>query len=262
MKGLLLVIGLIVAIPVAIVMLIISIRFEVPEWITEIVFYILIGTPVAGLLAIKCKARSERLRVLAEKHAWEFSENDSLVPESSRSHFASFNYGRSSIRNTMRTSLKVNDQSLDTVLGDCEYTSSRRGFKRDYRKSFVLVSFPYQFMERATIRPENVLDRIADKFGFDDIDFESKQFSDAFHVTGSDKRLMYEIMSPRMMEFLLKDHPSARAVTIEIAYSRLCITTEKQRWKPEEFPQALRWARELLEHWPARLFAPRRKSRQ
>lgn len=262
MKGLLLVIGLILAIPLAIVLLIVSIKFDVPNWISEIVFYILIGTPLAGLLAIKCKARSERLRLLAEKHGWEFNKNDSLLPESSRSHFSTFDHGRCLILNTMRTSLKVNGQSLETVLGDCEYTSRRRGINLDFQRSFILISFPYQFIERALIRPENVLDRIAGGFGFDDIDFESKQFSDAFYVAGSDKRLIYEILSPRMMDFLLKDHPSGRAVTIEIAYSRLCITTEKQRWKPEEFPVALRWARELLEHWPARLFAPRGKSWQ
>lgn len=262
MKGLLLVIGLIVAIPLVIVILIISIKFEVPEWITEIIVYILIGIPLGALLAIKCKARSERLRLVAEKHGWEFNENDSFIPGSSRSHFSTFNHGRCSIRNTMRTSLKVNGQSLDTVLGDCEYTSSRRGINLDYRKSFILVSFPYQFMERAMIRPEKVLDRIAGGFGFDDIDFESKQFSDAFYVAGSDKRLIYEIVSPRMMDFLLKSHPSGRFVTIEIAYSRLCITTENRRWKPEEFPRALRWARELLVHWPGRLFAPRGKSGQ
>ncbi len=262
MKGLLLVIALLFAIPLAMVTTFVGMHFDLPEWITENIVYILIGTPLAGLLAIKCRARSERLRLIAEKHNWEFSKTASLLRGLAPSHFSVFNHSRSSLRNTMRTVLKIGDLSLETVLGDCEYTSGRSGIKRHYRKSFVVVSLPCQFMERAMIRPEKMLDKIARGFGFDDIDFESKEFSDAFYVTGSDKRLLYEIVSPRMMKFLLKGHPSGRAVTVEIAYSRLCIATANGKWKPGEFPIALQWAGALLEQFPERLLSPQGKAKQ
>jgi hypothetical protein len=55
------------------------------------------------------------------------------------------------------------------------------------------------------IRPENFFDKIAAAFGFEDIDFESAEFSRKFYVQSSDKKFAYAIIHPRMMEFLLQN---------------------------------------------------------
>jgi hypothetical protein len=54
------------------------------------------------------------------------------------------------------------------------------------------------------IRPENFLDKIAAALGFDDIDFESAEFSRQFYVKSSDKKFAYDVIHPRMMEFLME----------------------------------------------------------
>jgi hypothetical protein len=54
------------------------------------------------------------------------------------------------------------------------------------------------------IRPENFLDKIAAAIGFDDIDFESAEFSRLFFVKSSDKKFAYDVIHPRMMEFLME----------------------------------------------------------
>jgi len=54
------------------------------------------------------------------------------------------------------------------------------------------------------IYPENFLDRIGQALGFDDIDFESVEFSRAFTVRGADKKFAYDVCHTRMMAYLLE----------------------------------------------------------
>lgn len=53
------------------------------------------------------------------------------------------------------------------------------------------------------IRSENIFDKIGSVFGFDDIDFESAQFSREFHVSSPDRRWAYDVLHARAMEYLL-----------------------------------------------------------
>lgn len=55
------------------------------------------------------------------------------------------------------------------------------------------------------VYPETLLSRIGQALGFDDIDFESIEFSKAFTVRSKDKRFAYDILNPRIMELLLED---------------------------------------------------------
>lgn len=56
------------------------------------------------------------------------------------------------------------------------------------------------------IGPESVLSKIAQAFGYDDIDFESHEFSRRFCVRSTDRKFAYDVCNTQMMEFLL-DHP-------------------------------------------------------
>ncbi|NJN14634.1 MAG: DUF3137 domain-containing protein, partial [Planctomycetes bacterium] len=53
------------------------------------------------------------------------------------------------------------------------------------------------------LRPEHLFDKLKAAFGFDDIDFESAEFSRRFHVSGEDRKLAYDVFHPRMIEYLL-----------------------------------------------------------
>lgn len=53
------------------------------------------------------------------------------------------------------------------------------------------------------ISPESVFSKIAQAFGYDDIDFESVEFSKKFCVRSKDKRFAYDFCDARMIEFLL-----------------------------------------------------------
>jgi hypothetical protein len=53
------------------------------------------------------------------------------------------------------------------------------------------------------IRGESFFDRIGAFIGFRDIEFESAEFNDRFHVSSADERFAYSVVHPSMMEFLM-----------------------------------------------------------
>lgn len=54
------------------------------------------------------------------------------------------------------------------------------------------------------IRSENLFDKLADFVGFNDIDFESAEFSKKFYVKSPDKKWAYDVLHQATMEFMLQ----------------------------------------------------------
>jgi len=68
--------------------------------------------------------------------------------------------------------------------------------------SFFVLLLPRGFPE-LRIMHEGFLSKIAQAFGYDDIDFESAEFSKAFCARSKDKRFAYDFCHGQMMEYLL-----------------------------------------------------------
>jgi hypothetical protein len=68
--------------------------------------------------------------------------------------------------------------------------------------SVYLLCLPKSFPE-LTITHEGFFSKIAQAFGYDDIDFESHEFSKRFCVRSSDKKFAYDICNAKMIEYLL-----------------------------------------------------------
>jgi len=77
--------------------------------------------------------------------------------------------------------------------------------KRHHYTAVFTTPLPKSFPE-LTIRPEGVFSKIAQAFGYADIDFESAEFSRRYCVRSRDKKFAYDICHPLAMEFLLKHH--------------------------------------------------------
>lgn len=77
--------------------------------------------------------------------------------------------------------------------------------------SFFLLHLPGQFPE-LTITKEGWGSKLAQWAGYDDIDFESAEFSGKFCVRSSDKKFAYDICNAQMITYLI-EHPD---LTIEI----------------------------------------------
>jgi hypothetical protein len=70
--------------------------------------------------------------------------------------------------------------------------------------SYFALLLPVEFPE-LRVYPENFLSRIGQALGFDDIDFESVEFSRAFTVRSKDKKFAYDVCNARMMELMLQN---------------------------------------------------------
>ncbi len=123
-----------------------------------------------------------------------------------------------------------------------------------YRFSYLIVHLPWHGLPDLLIRRENFLDRIAGAFGFDDIDFESAEFSRKYCVKSPNKRYAYAVIHQRMMEFLLAYEVPA----VDIEYGRLCISDGSKRWEPQEFEAYMAWVKKFLEQWPEHVLAQAR----
>ena len=81
----------------------------------------------------------------------------------------------------------------------------------DHWFSFFILTLPAVFPD-LTIRRENLFTKIAEVFGYQDIKFESAEFSKTFCVRSPDKKFAYDVCNAKMMEYLLAN----RDLSIEI----------------------------------------------
>jgi hypothetical protein len=80
-------------------------------------------------------------------------------------------------------------------------TRTERYEQTHWRRYLIVelgVQFPHLFL-----RAEGMLDRLAGFIGFDDIDFESEEFSKRYFCKSDDRQFAYAIIHPQMMEWLL-----------------------------------------------------------
>src|SRR5688572_8857625 len=217
-------------------------------------------------------ARREALAALAMELGWMFdhdpvsrgSENllstllGQLAAGMSDGHYRSFEmFQRGRDRrayNTMQGTLLLpasgeSRRQCSAVAGDYRYTTGSGKNKRRVEFSYLLLELPAGPVPETIIRPEGVFDQLAGFVGFDDIDFESAEFSDAFHVKGTDKRFAYDLCDARMMEFLLATRP----IMFEIDRFHLCMSNGRGRWSPEEFKARIVWVGAFLDRWPRHL---------
>ena len=78
--------------------------------------------------------------------------------------------------------------------------------------SFFILTLPAMAFPELTIRREGFFTKIAEVFGYQDINFESAEFSNAFNVRSPDKKFAYDVCNARMIEYLLAN----RDLSVEI----------------------------------------------
>lgn len=151
--------------------------------------------------------------------------------------------------NTMEGRLEIAGFSHAAILGEYKYTISTGKSSHTYRFSFILLRPSWIRLPDLEIRKEHIGDKLSAAFGFDDIDFESEEFSRKFMVKSADKRFAYAVCHPRMMEFLLAKPDLA----VEICDGECLLMESVRVWSPTEYRSNLAWARSFFELWPGHL---------
>ena len=93
-------------------------------------------------------------------------------------------------------------------LFDYHYETKSRDSKgrtktNHYYFSVFALTLPQEFPE-LIIEPEGFFAKIAQALGFDDIDFESVEFSKRYKVKSPDKKFAYDVCNAQMIDYLLR----------------------------------------------------------
>jgi hypothetical protein len=220
----------------------------------EIVFFIIVAALIIAAAFYSHQqqaARRTALAQLATDRGWQFDADNDSSHDSRYSHFSVFNQGHSRYAyNTMRGAVTIGDVAWRLQTGDYHYATTSSNGKstttHHHRLSYLILDTPYLGAPDLFIRSEGFLDALAGFMGFDDIDFESAEFSDRFIVKSSDKRFAYDVLHPRMMEFML----AGDVPTIDFRRGQCCLTHGRKCWSPAEFSEVLAWARDFFAQWP------------
>lgn len=217
----------------------------------------IIAVVVAVGVYLAWKAEQQRrldLLALAREFDLSFDESHDASHDDRFARFALFRKGRARVAcNTLRGEVELAGHAVRVRMGDFQYKVDRGSGKNrrteTIRLSYLIARNPFGTCPETIVRREGFFDRVAGVLGFDDIDFESIEFSKAFHVSSDDKRFAYDLVDPRMMEFLLASAPPA----LELDGGLVCLSTGKGRWEPAEFRSRLMWFGSFLERWPRHL---------
>lgn len=226
----------------------------VSPWLIALV--VLVVAAIAYVAAMHEKKRRAALTALAAELGLSFDPSADASHDDEYAHFDVFRQGHSRVAsNTLTGTVTVDDRPYRVKMGDFRYKvthhTSKGSSTSTHRFSYLILHLPFASVPKLLIRREGILDKIAGALGFDDIDFESEEFSRKFLVKSPDKRFAYDVIHPRMMAFLLETKPPS----IDIEQEQCCIMDGKRRWEPKEFRARLRWTQSFFDHWPEHLVA-------
>ena len=219
--------------------------------------FVLVALAGIALLAwYQWKVEQQRradLAALAASLGWSFDPAEDPDHDDRFAQFEVFRRGHGRrAYNTLRGHLDVQGRRFGVQAGDFTYkVTSGSGKNRStttYRISYLIVGLPWD-PPALLIRPENVLDRLAGFLGFEDIDFESEEFSRRFHVTCKDRKFAYDLVHPGMMELLLGAQPPV----IDVEAGHACFCDDRGRWDPVRFRARIDFAVAFLARWPRHL---------
>ena len=185
--------------------------------------------------------RRKKLRAWASAHGLRFDPGPDASFERRHPEFGCLRRGHSRRGSNIAQGTR-HGRSIEVF--DYRYVTGHGKNRNVHRFSGVIVSSSIA-LRPLQIRAENVFDRVAEFFGAEDIDFESAEFSRAFHVRASDKRWAYDVLHQRTIEFLL----SMPRFSIQLG-EREMIVWRGRRFAPETFETALTVARGILERLP------------
>ena len=182
--------------------------------------------------------RRRKLRTLARSMGMNFNPSKNHGFDDRYSNFKCLRQG-----NSYRYACNVMEgrwEDRPILLFDYHYKEGDR--KYEFSAVIITSSVP---LKPLCIRRESLFDKLVEFAGFDDINFESAQFSRKFYVKSPDKRWAYDVIHPRMMEYLL----NAPDFGIQFGYKHV-IAWQRLRFKPATFKAAADMVSGILDRLP------------
>jgi len=205
-----------------------------------VVMFVVVAAVAVFAFYAAAKRRKE-LAAWAHGHGLSFDRSKRYYVDD---RFAEFKCLRKGHSRYAYNTMKGNWGETPIVAFDYHYAIGSGKNRSDHNFSAAIVDSPIP-LKGLFIRPEGFFDKVTEFFGFDDIDFESAEFSRKFYVTSPDKRWAYDVIHQQMMEYLM----SVQNFCIQFGPTRV-IAWRSRRFKPADFEAAIAVVRGMLERLP------------
>jgi len=213
-----------------------------------IVVICIIGAIIWGLYA--GKKRRDEMTLLAERLELDFTHERNYKLADRFSFLDKLRQGANRYAYNIMSGMYKNHDITAFDYHYETYSNDSKGRRQTHHHhfSFFTLTLP-EFFPELTIAREGFFSKLAQAVGFDDIDFESHEFSKRFVVRSKDKKFAYDFCNARMIEYLL-DHDD---LSIEVDQNQLAIGFDRCL-KVEEIEQHLTQLTEIRERMPDYLF--------
>ena len=207
------------------------------DWFFGVVIASLLAAVPIVFVAILYHRKRERERTEAMRATCElmqFSFTPKVAEEETRQwgNFALFALGHSrKAKNVMRG--QVDGQAV--VLFDYQYTESAGQHSQTFRYTVAVLKDGARGVPDFRLTLENVLHKIGQWFGYQDIDFpDDPEFSRKYLLRGPDEEAVRDTFTPELRHFLM----SALAWHVEVKGGHL-LAHQGSRCPPERCPEFL-----------------------
>ncbi len=147
---------------------------------------------------IESQRRQKELRAWAEANGLQFSEQSNYRVDD-QLPFKCLKQGHSRVGYYF---ISGEYKNYGLYVFDYRYKTGSGKHQQTHRLTVVAVD-SYLPLKPLFIRREHFFDKVGEFVGFDDIDFEWKEFSDAYFVKSSDKKWAYDVIHQEMMDYLM-----------------------------------------------------------
>ena len=175
---------------------------------------LIVGVPLAGYLAYRSWKQEQQRRAMVLQWATNSGFGYAVEDESWCNRWNAAPFGEGSDRRARNVvtglssgrSFATFDYSYETQSTDAQ----GRTTTTTHRYLVTTVQLP-AYLPRLQVTPENVLTRIGNALGLDDIELESEDFNRRFRVSSNDRKFACDVLTPTTMELLLaRSAPSWR----------------------------------------------------
>jgi hypothetical protein len=204
---------------------------------------VIVGAIVAHLAA---KKRRAELAAWAARHGLVFSEGRDSGMDNRYSQFDCLDQGSNRYAFNIMCGRWKGRGFLAFDYHYATHSTNSKGEQKTHHHYFsAAIIEPDLILKPLFIRPEGFFDRVKAAFGYDDIDFESAEFSKRFFVKSPDRKWAYDVIHARTMEYLL----SAPRHSLEFD-DRSIIVWNNDRWNSREFAAAADVVHGVLDRLP------------
>lgn len=200
-----------------------------------IVAIILTSLPMAAWIAVRVlgssreKKRLAELADFAEKRGFRFEHRSETTDEQG-------------VERILENRLQGESDGLPVQVFDVRLASRAAHHRWALVQTVVELSSPVLRLPSFRIEPENVIHKVQEAMGAQDIDFDSHpHFSDRYLLRGDSEQEIRKAFTPAVLEWF-EQH---LGLTVEAAGGRLTLFRSGKLLFPEQIEQELRTAREL-----------------